>query len=104
MSNATKLKIFLGALAIANVVVSLMAAPAHAFQCKSSFTSAVFVHPSKPTATSMAMAQWPAVAKSKYGLPWSVWKIAKNKGVGCFPVAGNWQCVAKAKPCKYVVQ
>ena len=40
MSNGTKLKIFLGALAIANVVVSLMAAPAHAYQCKGGFTTA----------------------------------------------------------------
>ena len=43
MSNGTKLKIFLGALAIANVVVSLMAAPAHAYQCKGGFTTAAAV-------------------------------------------------------------
>ncbi|MCG8559169.1 MAG: hypothetical protein MI824_05155, partial [Hyphomicrobiales bacterium] len=76
MSNGTKLKIFLGALAVANVAVSLMAAPAHAYQCKSSFTTAVAVHPNKSAATSQAVQNWPAVAKGQYGLPWSVWNIA----------------------------
>ncbi|MCG8561947.1 MAG: hypothetical protein MI824_19290 [Hyphomicrobiales bacterium] len=104
MSNGTKLKIFLGALAIANVVVSMMAAPAHAYQCKGGFTTAAAVHPNKSAATSQAVQNWPAVAKGKYGLAWSVWKIAENKGVGCFAVGANWQCVAKAKPCKYVVK
>lgn len=101
MLNGKKLKILLPALAVAAVMAS---APAHAYQCKGGYTTTVAVHPSQPAATGQAVAKWPGAAKSKYGLAWSVWKIAKNKGVGCFPVGSNWQCIAKAKPCKYVVQ
>ena len=51
-----------------------------------------------------AIQAWSAQAKARYGLPWSVWKIAAARSTSC----GNWQghstCIVKAKPCRYVVQ
>jgi hypothetical protein len=52
---------------------------------------------------SLGKGAWTAKVKSRLGLPWSVWNIAKNASISCSKAGNKWRCAAKAKPCKYVV-
>lgn len=94
----------LSAAMLAGGLASLVAvAPAHAYQCKTSPTAASAAAILKTTAQSKAVAAWSSKVKSNYGLSWSVWNIAKNKGVSCTRIGTKWTCEAKAIPCNYVV-
>jgi hypothetical protein len=60
--------------------------------------------PNYPTAVAIGKSTWTSKVKSQFGLEWSVWSIAASPMQTCNPVAGGFQCVVTAKPCKYVVQ
>lgn len=79
-----------------------------AYACKSYPTQAVGVRKLKYKANVIARKGWSSIVKSNLGLPWSVWKIAKQKSITCVKIntsqGKKWRCLASAKPCKYVVQ
>jgi hypothetical protein len=99
----TKMRNLLAALVVLTSLGALSTAPAHAYVCKAYPVSQDGAHVLKVRAKAKARSKWPAKAKALYGLPWSVWKIAKDKKVTCKKVGSVWSCKAKAKPCKYVV-
>ena len=82
--------------------------PAQAYQCKSYPTQAVGIHKLKIKARLKARPGWSANVKGQFGLPWSVWKIAKSRSITCAKIntseGPKWRCLASAKPCLYVVQ
>ena len=93
---------------VAALAFSVMSAiwtstPAEAFMCKSGIIRATAVQKTKSGAYNKAVAAWPGQARSRHGLPWSVWRIAKNKTVACTPNGALWRCQARAMPCKLVV-
>lgn len=77
--------------------------PAEAFMCKSGIIKATAVQQTKSGAYDKAVSAWPNQARRVHGLPWSVWRIAKDKSVACTPNGALWRCQARAMPCKYVV-
>jgi len=80
---------------------------AEAYQCKTTKLWGNGVHKRKPFAAAAARAEWTANARSQFGLPWSVLKIAKNKKKECKRWSQDrtkWHCLIEAEPCKYVVQ
>ena len=83
-----------------------LAAPdtAQAYQCKSAFVHAEAIANTRIQARSSARSIWSNSAKAQYGLPWSLWKIAKSKSLNCSWTGSKHWCIAKAKPCLYVVQ
>ena len=93
--------------AVASVLACMLVAPAQAYQCKSSAITAVGVHNLKFRAHNTAPRNWTKRVKDKYGLAWSVHKIAQSKSISCdkVEIAGvkKWRCIASAKPCLYVV-
>jgi hypothetical protein len=104
MSKAsTTTKLASAGLAIAILAV-LTPQPAAAYQCKHIVTTATGTAKLiKGTAQASAKAAWTAKVKSRLGLPWSVWNIAKNASISCSKAGNKWHCAAKAKPCTYVV-
>lgn len=97
------------AAALALAVLGIASAqPASAYQCKhmpvnSSSSTAHHKAGSKDWARNNAVQGWSRRAKSRFGMPWSVWGIAKNASVSCNKDGGIWRCKAKGQPCKYVV-
>ncbi len=82
--------------------------PAVAYQCKHiavQSRSSVVHHKagSQTWSRNNAVQGWSRRAKSRFGLSWSVWGIAKNASVSCYKEGSIWRCKAKGKPCKYVV-
>ncbi len=95
---------------IASVAVAatvLASSPAlSAYQCQNShhYQNGQAVHPQVHVAQYLAKQNWQNKIKSEYGLAWSVWDIAKGKQLNCMPAGnGNKYCLARARPCKYVV-
>jgi hypothetical protein len=66
------------------------------------------VHTLKIAALSKSKSNWTTRVKDKYGLAWSVYKIAQAKSQSCSKttIGGvkKWNCERSAKPCLYVVQ
>ncbi len=97
-----------GIIGLAGISTVVTSTEAHAYACKSYPTQAVGVRKLKFKARVVARNGWSSIVKSNLGLPWSVWKIAKNKSITCVKINTNqgkkWRCLASAKPCKYVVQ
>ena len=83
------------------------ASPALAeYACKNShnYYTAAGLHPQVQVATAIAKANWTKKMKNQYGLAWSVWSIAKGKTTQCVNAGGGQKtCLARARPCKYVV-
>ncbi|MEO4041147.1 hypothetical protein AAFN47_06015 [Hoeflea sp. CAU 1731] len=106
MSNLTRSAGVAGLFAVAAIAVTALgAAPASAYECKNShhYQTGAGNHPQVTVAQMIAKKSWQGKIKSEYGLPWSVWDIAKGKQVNCTPAGGGQTiCVARARPCKYV--
>ena len=106
MSNLTRCAGIAGLFASAAVAATVLSAsPASAYQCKKSHHYEVGQgnHPQATVAQALAKQHWQGKIKSQYGLPWSVWNIAKGKQLNCTPAGGGMTiCVARARPCKYV--
>jgi len=83
-----------------------MPGEAQAYACKSYPNQSVGVRKGKIMARVAARKNWTANTKSKYGLSWSVYNIAKDKSLTCSYLQNQkkWRCLASAKPCHYVVQ
>ncbi len=95
----------LSIIALSALSTTMIATSAHAYQCKGAMTKVVAVQKDQAVAHHQSIAMWKGKAKGDYGLPWSVWEIAKYKQVKCAPLGGgNFACQASAKACKYVVQ
>lgn len=94
----------LSVVAVSALATAMISTSAQAYQCNGVTTTAVAVQKNQNVAHHQAIAKWKGAAKSKYGLPWSVWEIAKYKQVKCGAIGGgNYACQASAKACKYVV-
>ena len=79
---------------------------AHAYQCKTSLVTGGGVHASHSTAYAKAVSAWSASARAQFGLPWSVFKIAKSKSKNCRPWFRDRtkrHCILTARPCLYAV-
>lgn len=98
-----KLRTGFAALAIVAVAATLFAGNANAYSCKNISQGAVGSKNTKFAAKHAARKKWTSTVKSRLGLAWSVWSIAKNKTIRCKKVGSKWRCIAKAKPCLYVV-
>ncbi len=95
----------LASVAGASLILVSLASGASAYQCKKLNVTGAKVSTMQTVAIAGAKADWTGKAKAAYGLPWSVWAIAKNPKQTCTAGAGGtFVCVAKARPCKYVVQ
>jgi len=103
MLNTKAILNTIAALAIVTIAVPLSAGKAEAYVCMSQYAQGVGTANRTLMAKAKARAGWRSLVKSNLGLPWSVWKIAENKSVSCSKVGGKTQCVARANPCKYVV-
>ena len=95
--------------AVALVAVPLVltvTTPAVAYECKTTYVEAEADGQRKAQTSRQATVAWSEAVKSSLSgntLPWSLWKYAASKSVSCTGSYGNYNCVAKAKPCKYVV-
>lgn len=89
---------------LAGATVSI-STPAMAYSCKSYPTQAVGVRKRKMQARNVARVGWKNIVKSNFGLPWSLWSIAKDRSNTCVYLQNikKWRCLASAKPCLYVV-
>jgi hypothetical protein len=86
----------------ATMLVSL-AGPAQAYQCKNGFIQTEAIHKLRVNSAASATKLWSGKAKGSYGLAWSVWTIAASKSVTCNHTGASYYCMAKGKPCLYVV-
>jgi len=93
----------LGALLALAASAMVLADPADAYQCKSQAVWASAQHKLKVVAQSNARKNWQAKVKSQLGLSWSVWSIAQAKTLNCAKLPRLWHCIARARPCNYVV-
>jgi hypothetical protein len=89
---------------LATIAAVNFSSPAMAYQCTNSYKQGEAVAKLVVKSKSQARKAWSAVAKNAYGLEWSVWDIATNKSMDCDWTGNNYYCIAKAKPCQYVVQ
>lgn len=96
----------LGMLSI--LAVSSVTSPgtAQAYACKSYPTQAIGIRKGKALARSRARSGWSNSVKSQFGVPWSLWSLAKSKSITCSYMDNikKWRCLASAKPCLYVVK
>lgn len=76
---------------------------AFAYECKSFRTMTSASANMKFRAANKARADWRDYTRQRFGLPWSVWDIAKDKNTICRKASGGWTCHAVGKACKYVV-
>jgi hypothetical protein len=91
-------------LAVTAMSAALFAGSAEAYTCKSpSIKQYGTLRVAKGVAIASAKTKWSQYVKSHYGLPWSVWSIAKSKNVGCKKKGHRWLCHARAIRCLYVV-
>lgn len=99
----------------ATIVASVLAlsvvtqtSEAKAYACKSYPTQTVGVRKLKFKARAVARKGWSTQVKSQFGVPWSLWSLAKQKSITCSKINTNqgkkWRCLAWAKPCLYVVK
>jgi hypothetical protein len=93
----------LAGLALAVALPFVGTGSAQAYQCKATIVHAEAHANLRIKARSAAVQIWSDAAKSKYGLPWSVWKIAASKSMTCSWTGNQHWCIAEAKPCLYVV-
>lgn len=89
---------------LATLAAVNLSSPAMAYVCKNNFKQGEGIGKLLLKSKSAAKKAWSAEAKNAYGLEWSVWNIAANDSVNCDWTGNNYYCVAKAKPCQYVVQ
>ena len=104
MLNIKRKAFALSVIAVSALATAMISTSAQAYQCNGVTTTATAVQKNQNAAYYQSIAMWKGQAKGKYGLPWSVWEIAKYKNVKCAPLGGgNFACQASAKACKYVV-
>ena len=89
--------------AVAALALPVLATSASAYQCKHISTQVKVHAPTKAASAAQSKASWTIKVKNSRGLAWSVWNIAKAKKVNCNKAGQRWVCIARAKPCKYVV-
>ncbi len=95
---------FLLAATIATLASTQFTSPAMAYVCKNSYKQGEALSNSVVTGKANARKAWSTAAKSAYGLEWSVWTIAANRTTTCEWTGAKHYCIARAKPCQYVVQ
>jgi hypothetical protein len=95
-----------GAAACAAAMLTLvfMMSGAQAYQCKTGFVQAESLGTPKFKAQKNAKTIWASTVNGNLGLQWSSWDIAASKSVNCNWTGAKFYCIAKAKPCLYVVQ
>ena len=110
MPNSRTIPNMIAALAIVSAAAALTAGKAEAYACMGQYAMGSGIANSQGAATALAKAKWTSSVKGYLGLPWSVWNIAEGQSVTCKKVRARggrgktiYSCVAKAKPCKYVV-
>lgn len=94
----------IASIALVAGMMGLSTTQASAYVCKTYHEQADAYLQIRPMARRTAIQNWSTKVQSQYGLPWSAWSISEGKSVDCKHVDGKWSCVAKAKPCQYVVQ
>jgi uncharacterized protein (UPF0333 family) len=104
MKINTTIRAFALSATLATLAAVNFSSPAMAYQCKNSFKQGEGIAKLLIKSRSAAKKAWSAEAKNAYGLEWSVWNIASNDSVNCDWTGNNFYCIAKAKPCQYVVQ
>jgi hypothetical protein len=92
------------AFAAAVLALGFAASGAEAYQCKTSYVQAESLGTPKFKAQKNAKTIWASTVNGKFGLQWSSWDIAASKSLGCNWTGAKFYCIAKAKPCLYVVQ
>ncbi|WP_337660547.1 hypothetical protein [Anderseniella sp. Alg231-50] len=97
------LSIVLAGAVLALSVPTVMTTSALAYQCSNETSQARGRANKKWMSRAKARKAWSVRVKGEKGLAWSVWKIAKQRSLTCKKIASRWTCLAKAKPCKYVV-
>ena len=105
MSNILSRNRIVG-MAAASFVIAISLSPrtAEAYQCKGNFIQAEAINHLLAQSRASAKAIWHTNVYSSFGLQWSAWDIAASKSVNCSFTGTSFYCVAKAKPCLYVVQ
>ncbi len=110
-TTGRKLSMAMSAVAILSIVSLssvVQSTDAKAYACKSYPTQAVGVRKLKFKAKTVSRLGWRNNVKSQFGMPWSVWNIAKAKQIHCVKISAGgtmkWRCLTSAKPCLYVVQ
>lgn len=91
---------------IAAVSLPALSTSASAYACKAGSVGTQAIESTRIKSKIQARKNWRNHIKNTQGLEWSVWKIAKSRSVTCQKqtVNNTWNCIAKAKPCRYVVQ
>ena len=97
------LQLALAAAVLALSVPTVMTSTASAYQCRHIPTQVKVHKPTRWAARKQARKSWSLKVKNNRGVAWSVWKIARNKSIKCKQAGQRWVCIAKAKPCLYVV-
>jgi len=85
------------------IAFAFMTNGAQAYQCKTGFVQAEALANTKFKAQKSAKNIWASTVTNTYSLQWSSWDIAKSKSLGCNWTGAKFYCIAKAKPCLYVV-
>ncbi|MGE3876047.1 MAG: hypothetical protein AB7F74_24090 [Parvibaculaceae bacterium] len=91
------------AFAAAVLTLAFAASGVQAYQCKTSFVQAESLGNPKVKAQKSAKTIWASSVKGSLGLQWSSWDIAASKSMNCNWTGAKFYCIAKAKPCLYVV-
>jgi hypothetical protein len=92
----------LAAIIFTLVAVAVYATSADAYQCKKIGAIGVAARPVESQALSAAQSTWTNRVKSTLGLEWSVYSISSLPKESCEWTGDRYQCVVRAKPCKYV--
>lgn len=103
MSNILSRNRIAGMAVASLVAISLSASTAEAYQCKGNFIQAEAIHHSLAASRAAAKTSWHTKVYNTYNLQWSAWDIAASKTLNCSFTGASFYCIAKAKPCLYVV-
>ena len=103
LTTALSLAVIVGIAAVGTVTAP---GTAQAYACKAQATTGSGFRKNKMMARLASRRNWTGNTKSRYGLAWSVYKIAKSKSTNCTygHKSKKWRCQTAARPCKYVVQ
>lgn len=91
------------AVAVAFGVVSIAGvAPASALVCKQHSHTASASGTFEGLTAVKARAAWRNEVRQHEGISWTLWRLAKFKTTKCAKAGtkGDWNCVARARPCK----
>jgi hypothetical protein len=87
------------------VMSALSPAPTEAAvrQCMQPVTSEIIPAPNDRLGRQMALRSWSDKTRRQHGTPFTSWRVATKKVLGCRPATDGsaaFQCVAYAAPCK----